>query len=85
MRTEAAVTSISWIPSAAVTGLTRAGFTSGVMHYDDTPPDHVENLAELHKADRFRFANQLAAWVESRTGRWWMRATRAAATSPPPG
>ena len=68
MRIEAAVTSISWIPSEAVTGLTKAGFTSGVMHYDDTPPDHVENLAELHKADRFRFANQLAAWVEVENG-----------------
>ena len=29
--------SISWIPSEAVTGVTKAGFTSGVMHYDDPP------------------------------------------------
>jgi hypothetical protein len=105
MRIEAAVTSISWIPSEAVTGLTKAGFTSGAMHYDDPPPGYLENLAELHKAGRFRFANHLAAWAEvedgrvvdagyapisrpglsSRTGGWSMRATRAAATSPPRG
>lgn len=68
MRIEAAVTSISWIPSEAVTGLTKAGFTSRVMHYDDPPPDHLENLAELHKAERFRFANHLAAWAEVEDG-----------------
>ncbi len=69
MRIEAAVTSISWIPSEAVTGLTKAGFSSGVMHYDDTPPDYLEDLAGLHKAERFRFANHLAAWVEVEDGR----------------
>jgi len=68
MRIEAAVTSISWIPSEAVTGLTKAGFTSGAMHYDDPPPDYLENLAELHKAGRFRFANRLAAWAEVEDG-----------------
>jgi Cyclic nucleotide-binding domain len=68
MRIEAAVTSISWIPSEAVTGLTKAGFTSGAMHYDDPPPGYLENLAELHKAGRFRFANHLAAWAEVEDG-----------------
>ena len=65
MRIEAAVTSISWIPSEAVTGLTKAGFSAGMVHYDDPPPDYLEDLAELHKAERFRFANRLAAWVET--------------------
>jgi hypothetical protein len=68
MRIEAAVTSISWIPSEAVTGLTKAGFTAGMVRYDDPPPDHLEDLAELHKAERFRFANQLAAWVDTEDG-----------------
>jgi Cyclic nucleotide-binding domain len=68
MRIEAAVTSISWIPSEAVTGLTKAGFTSGAMHYDDPPPDYLENLAELHNGGRFRFANHLAAWAEVEDG-----------------
>jgi Cyclic nucleotide-binding domain len=69
MRIEATVTSISWIPSEAVTGLTKAGFTSGVMHYDDPPPDYLEDLSELHKTERFRFANKLAAWAEVEGGR----------------
>lgn len=68
MRIDAAVTSISWIPSEAVTGLTKAGFTAGMVHYDDPPPDRLESLAELHQAERFRFANQLAAWVETEDG-----------------
>jgi hypothetical protein len=69
MRIEAAITSISWIPSEAVTGLTKAGFTAGVVHYDDPPPDHLDDVAELHKAERFRFANRLAAWVDAEDGR----------------
>jgi hypothetical protein len=38
----------------------------GVGHYDDPPPEQVsaEELAELHAADRYRFANRLSAWVE---------------------
>ncbi len=39
-----------------------------MVHYDDPPPDRLENLAELHQAERFRFANQLAAWVETEDG-----------------
>lgn len=69
MRVEAAVTSISWIPSEAVTGLTKAGFTAGMVHYDDPPPDRLEDLAELHRTERFRFANRLAAWVDTEDGR----------------
>jgi hypothetical protein len=55
---------LSWIPSEAVTGLNRAVFDSGVAHYDDPPPDVIEDLAELQRTDRFRFANRLAAWVD---------------------
>lgn len=40
MRVEAAITSISWIPSEAVTGLAKAGFTAGMLerlhHREDT-------------------------------------------------
>ena len=35
MRIESSVTSLSWIPSEAVTGLNRAMFESGVAHYDE--------------------------------------------------
>ncbi|HWW44835.1 MAG TPA: cyclic nucleotide-binding domain-containing protein [Acidimicrobiia bacterium] len=69
MRHTSSVTSISWIPSEAVSGLPKAGFLSGVLHYDDPPPDHIERLDALHDAERFRFANQLAAWVDVEDGR----------------
>jgi hypothetical protein len=69
MRTEATITSLSWIPSEAIAGATKLPFESGVAHYDPTPPDVIEDLEELRKADRFRFANQLKAWVETRDGR----------------
>ena len=67
MRIDSAVTSISWIPSEAVAGLTKMPFAGGVAHYDDPPPDHVagdRELASLRDADRFRFANRLLAWID---------------------
>jgi hypothetical protein len=69
MRIESSVTSLSWIPSEAVTGLNRAVFDTGVTHYDDPPPDRIDDLDGLRDADRFRFANRLAAWVEIEGGR----------------
>lgn len=69
MRIESSVTSISWIPSEAVKGATKLPFEMGLAHYDDPPPDHIESLAELREADRFRFANQLSAWIEVDNGR----------------
>jgi hypothetical protein len=66
MRTEASVTSISWIPSEAISGMSvRLPFDMGVAHYDDPPPDVMTDLDDLRKADRFRFANQLRAWVNT--------------------
>jgi hypothetical protein len=64
MRYESSVTSLSWIPSEAVTGTTRAVFEAGFTHYDQPPPAQVGDLDELRAADRFRFANQLSAWIE---------------------
>jgi len=63
MRIESSVTTLSWIPSEAVTGLNKAAFGSGFTHYDDPPPDVIEDLDALQAADRFRFANRLAAWI----------------------
>lgn len=64
MRVESSVTSLSWIPSEAVKGMTKLPFQMGVAHYDDPPPDRIEDLDALREADRFRFANQLRAWIE---------------------
>ncbi|HTV10662.1 MAG TPA: cyclic nucleotide-binding domain-containing protein [Acidimicrobiales bacterium] len=69
MRTEASITTISWIPSEAIAGTTKLPFQSGIAHYDPPPPDVVTDLEELRAADQFRFANQLSAWVEVKGGR----------------
>jgi Cyclic nucleotide-binding domain len=69
MRIESSVTSISWIPSEAVQGVTKVPFEIGLAHYDDPPPDHIDSLAALQEADRFRFANHLSAWIEVDGGR----------------
>jgi hypothetical protein len=69
MRIESSVTSLSWIPSEAVTGLNKAIFGTGFTHYDDPPPDELGDLESLRAADRFRFANHLVGWIEVVDGR----------------
>ena len=64
MRIESSITSVSWIPSEAIHGLTRLPFDLGVGHYDDPPPAALGSLEQLHAAGAFRFANRLAAWIE---------------------
>ena len=71
MRIESSVTSLSWIPSEAIQGvkLMRAPFDLGVTHYDPPPPEKIEDLVRLRDEDRFRFANQLKAWIEVDDGK----------------
>jgi hypothetical protein len=69
MRIESSVTSITWIPSEAVSGMLKMPFDMGVTHYDLAPPDVVDDLDALRLADRFRFANQLRGWIEVEDGR----------------
>lgn len=72
MRYEASVTSLSWIPSEALPGLNRLPFDVGFVHYDTPPPDHLDRVGDLEalrQAGRFRFANQLRAWVKVIDGR----------------
>ncbi len=69
MRIESSVTSISWIPQEAVEGVTKLPFEMGVAHYDQPPPDHLDDLDALEANDRFRFANRLSAWIEVEDGR----------------
>jgi hypothetical protein len=64
MRHRSAVTSISWIPSEAVEGSTKLAFEAGMAHYDDPPPEAIDDLQALCDEDRFRFANHLSAWIE---------------------
>ena len=66
MRIESSVTSLSWIPSEAVKGLSKLGFTVGPLHYDEPLSDSFADLDELEEwrlADRFRFGNRLTAWI----------------------
>ncbi len=71
MRYESTVTSLSWIPSEAVTGSMKAAFDGGIAHYDQPPPGAIgkagepDSVSALQAADRFRFANVLSAWIET--------------------
>lgn len=69
MRIESSVTSITWIPSEAIEGLTKVPFEIGVTRYDDPPPDVIEDLDQLLTSGRIRFANVLSAWAEVEDGR----------------
>jgi hypothetical protein len=68
VRVESSVTSLSWIPREAVRGIAKLPF-GVVAHYDPPPPDALEDLEQLRAADRFRFANELRAWIEVEDGR----------------
>jgi hypothetical protein len=69
VRLESSVTSLTWIPSEAIEGMPKLPFELGVTHYDDPPPDRIENLDRLRDADAFREANELRAWIEVEDGR----------------
>ena len=70
MRIESSVTSLSWIPSEAIASMTaKLPFELGLAHYDETPPDAIDDLEALRDADRFRFANRLEAWIEVEDGK----------------
>ncbi|HKY14611.1 MAG TPA: cyclic nucleotide-binding domain-containing protein [Microthrixaceae bacterium] len=64
MRIEREVLSLSWIPSEAVGGAMKLSFDLGLTHYDEPPPDHVDDVDALRGGDRFRFANRLRAWID---------------------
>jgi Cyclic nucleotide-binding domain len=68
-RFESSVTAISWIPSEAIQGLPKIPFELGVTHYDDVPPDQIDDLDALRRTDRFREANELRAFIEVDDGR----------------
>jgi hypothetical protein len=70
MRIESSVTTVSWIPSEAVSGPVLKGtFDAGFTSYDDPPGDSIDDLEAWRDAGAFRFANRLAAWVEIEGGR----------------
>jgi hypothetical protein len=68
-RYESSVTAVSWIPSEAIEGLSKVPFELGITHYDQPPPDRLDDLEALRAADRFREANELRAYIEVEDGR----------------
>ena len=62
------VTSLSWIPTEAIEGAQRLAFDSGITHYDPPPPTEGMDVVQLRDEDRFRFANELRAFVTVRDG-----------------
>jgi len=52
-----------------MTGPLRVPVDMGMGHYDDPLPDHIDDIETMREADRFRFANQLSAWIEVEDGR----------------
>ena len=68
-RIESSVTAISWIPSEAIEGMSKIPFELGITHYDQPPPDRIDDLEALRTSDRFREANELRAYIEVEDGR----------------
>jgi hypothetical protein len=68
-RFESSVTAVSWIPSEAISGPSKIPFEVGVTHYDDPPPDRLDNIEGLRTSDRFREANELRGFIEVEDGR----------------
>lgn len=68
-RFESSVTAISWIPSEAISGPSKIPFGLGVTHYDEPPPDRLQDLEQLRTSDRFREANEVRAFIEVDDGR----------------
>lgn len=69
MRISDSVTSVSWIPSEAVTGAAfKQPFEIGLAHYDAPPPERIEDIEVFIAADRCRFANRLNAWIDVQDG-----------------
>lgn len=69
MRIESSVMSVSWIPSEAMSGPLRVPVDLGFGHYDEPLPDHIDDIEAMRISDRFRFANELRAWIEVEDGR----------------
>ena len=72
MRVEATVTSMSWIPTDSLKGALKTGMDLHLSHWDSPLPDQVkapEEVHELCRLDKFRFANLLSVWADVEDGR----------------
>lgn len=56
-------TSVSWIPSEAISGLMRLPLDIGLGRYDQPPPERIDDLDTLLASGGCRFANRLTVWA----------------------
>ncbi len=69
MRIERSITTVSWIPSDLLEGMGKAATRMKMAHHDPPPPDQLGAdvpgaVDQLRLADRFRFANELRAFID---------------------
>jgi hypothetical protein len=69
MRIERSVSTVSWIPSDLLEGMGKMATRMKMAHHDPPPPDSLgdaahDTLEELRASDRFRFANELRAFID---------------------
>ena len=69
MRIESAVTAVTWLPVEALEGFPNVPLELAIAHYDEPPPEVLGDLDELRRADAFREANELRAWIRVEDGR----------------
>ena len=70
MRIQSSVTAISWIPSEAVEAAAEAAVHDGCRALRLTHrPTASTTSTTMHRADLFREANELHAWIEVEDGK----------------
>ena len=74
MRIERSITTVSWIPSDLLEGMGKMATRMKMAHHDPPPPDSLgpdvhAAIDDLRVADRFRFANELRAYIDVDDGR----------------
>lgn len=74
MRIERSVTTVSWIPSDLLEGMGKMATRMKMARHDPPPPDSLgadvhAAIDDLRAADRFRFANELRAFIDVEDGR----------------
>lgn len=72
MRVEKTVMSVSWIPSDSLKGALKTGMDLRLSHWDQPLPDRIdgaEEVQDLCRHDKFRFANLLSVWADIEDGR----------------
>ena len=69
MRIERSITTVSWIPSDLLEGMGKIATRMKLAHHDPPPPDPLgadvpAAIDDMRVNDRFRFANQLRAYID---------------------